>query len=599
MNVPIRHLPCLVLLASVSWLGAVRAAEPQSGERDRSITRFQEACRAIGQPVDAMLVGFAPSTEKILPRGAAFDVRPAREVDISLARNEKESFQVAVLPVAGALRKVTVSVSDLTAPGGAVFKRDSIDCDVVGYVETKNRPPYDVPHVGWWPDPILDFLGPVDVAAGDVQTFWIRIRAPRDQPPGLYRGSLTVSAEGVESRTFGLAVRVRAFSLPSHSPLPLAITFFEPNEQMGGSDNWQQHKIQYADFLADYYINYDSLYRDGPPDYEIVKRLHKQGRLVSFNLGNVFNGGAPTDGFDTAMNDTVARLRVAYDQAKSLGLLDHAYIYGFDERGSDQFPLLEKCAHGLRQAFPEVLLMTTSYDHSFGLDSAVKTIDAWCPLTPSFNVEQAAKARATGRFVWWYICCGPHRPHANMFVEYAGIEGRLLMGAMTAKFRPDGFLYYSLTIWNQNRLIETGPFTAWNPVSWTTYHGDGSWFCCGPGGKPVPTVRLENFRDGLEDYACAVILEELIRQRQARHAALNESERQWLQEAEAALTVPDTLVTAMADYSRDPAQLYAWRNRIGDLIDRSGAADVNPWPQDFGVRGFAGRSASGATGKTE
>ena len=73
----------------------------------------------------------------------------------------------------------------------------------------------------------------------------------------------------------------------------------------------------------------------------------------------------------------------------------------------------------------------------------------------------------------------------------AAIESRLLMGAMTAKYRPDGFLYYSLSIWNQNKPIESGPFTDWNPVSWTTYHGDGSLLCSGPGGKPVPTIRLE------------------------------------------------------------------------------------------------------------
>jgi len=286
------------------------------------------------------------------------------------------------------------------------------------------------------------------------------------------------------------------------------------------------------------------------------------------------------------MSNTVARLQVAYDKAKELGLLDHAYIYGFDERGQEQFPALEKCAQGLRKAFPEVLLMTTSYDQTYGQESVVKTIDAWCPLTPVFKPGQAAKAREAGRHVWWYICCGPQNPPANMFVEYAAIEGRLLMGPMTARQRPDGFLYYSLTIWNQNKPIEGGPFTDWNPVSWTTYHGDGSWFCSGPGGKPVPTVRLENFRDGLEDFAYVCILEETIRRQEARGEARSAAETQWLTEAKSALPVPEALVRSMNEYSRDPVLLYSWRNRIGDLIDRSGLAGVNPWGRDFGVRGF-------------
>ena len=133
--------------------------------------------------------------------------------------------------------------------------------------------------------------------------------------------------------------------------------------------------------------------------------------------------------------------------------------------------------------------------------SVIKSMDAFCPLTPSFDPAKAAKARAAGKQVWWYICCGPHHPHANMFIEYPAIEGRLLMGAMTAKQRPDGFLYYQISIWNSRQPITSGPFTDWDPRSWTTYHGDGSWTCVGPDGTPLPTIRLENFRDGLEDYA--------------------------------------------------------------------------------------------------
>ena len=98
-----------------------------------------------------------------------------------------------------------------------------------------------------------------------------------------------------------------------------------------------------------------------------------------------------------------------------------------------------------------------------------------------------------------------------MFIEYPAIEGRLLMGAMTARQRPDGFLYYQISIWNSRRPITSGPFTDWDPRSWTTYHGDGSWTCVGPDGAPVPTIRLENFRDGLEDFAAVRALEDLVR----------------------------------------------------------------------------------------
>ena len=40
------------------------------------------------------------------------------------------------------------------------------------------------------------------------------------------------------------------------------------------------------------------------------------------------------------------------------------------------------------------------------------------------------------------------------------------------------------------------------------YMGDGNILACGPGGQPLATMRLENFRDGLEDYAYAQIYRE-------------------------------------------------------------------------------------------
>ena len=562
----------------------------QLSARHMTESRFRHAFDRLGFAADSpMLVGFASSMEKVLPGDMPFRLNTTRSVSVELARNEKEAIQVAVMPRAGKLTGVRIRVRELRLADGTRFPEDRIDSDVVGYVRTRKRPPYDAPYVGWWPDPILDFLGPVDIAAGDLQTFWVRFRTPGNCVPGDYHGKIEIVAANAPVLSFDLVVTVHSFVLPDHTPLPTAITFFERKSQMGGEKTWRRMKFQYADFLADYCIDYDSLYRKGPPDFEIVEALAKTGRLTAFNLGNVFNGGIRGADVDGAIAKTVERLRPAYEQAKKRGLLDYAYIYGFDERGKDQFPLLQKCAKALHEAFPEVLLLTTGYDHSFGLDSCVKDIDAWCPLTPRFDPVQAEKARRTGRFVWWYICCGPKHPYANWFIEYPAIDARLLMGAMTARYRPDGFLYYSLSIWNRNKPIETGPFTDWDPVSWTTYHGDGSLLCSGPGGKPVPTIRLENYRDGMEDFAYACLLREAVRRMRSKPVRTPQEGR-WLTDADSAIRVPDNLVKDLKTFSRNPALLYAWRHRMAQLIDACGLRNLDPWGPAFGVRGFRGRS---------
>ncbi|HPS02733.1 MAG TPA: DUF6067 family protein, partial [Candidatus Sumerlaeota bacterium] len=190
-----------------------------------SLFRSQVAFAQVGRPYGEMLVGTATSMEKVLPKGSSYVLQPAREVEISLARREKESFQVLVQPTEKNLKGVSVQAGELKSATGSVLKRENIQCEVTGYVETKSVPPYGSSHVGWWPDPILNFLGPVEIASGDVQSFWIRVCAPEDQPAGEYQGTLTVSGEGVAPVALNLRVRVRAFTLSRQSPLPLAITF--------------------------------------------------------------------------------------------------------------------------------------------------------------------------------------------------------------------------------------------------------------------------------------------------------------------------------------------------------------------------------------
>ena len=205
-------------------------------------------------------------------------------------------------------------------------------------------------------------------------------------------------------------------------------------------------------------------------------------------------------------------------------------------------------------------ISTTAYDHEFGVGTPLDVMDWFTPLTPKFDPEKAAKSRAAGHQVWWYICCGPHAPQANMFIECPAIEGRVLMGAETTRQRPDGFLYYQITIWNSKRCITSGPFTDWDPRSWTRYHGDGSWTCVGPDGKPLPTVRLENFRDGLEDYAYALALEKKLKARANQDDA-------WAKRAKELLAVPGDVMQSMTQFTGDPAAVLRWRDAMADLIE--------------------------------
>ena len=561
--------------------------------------RFRADCLKAGQSADAaLLLGEATSMEKVLPRGAEVPRALRGELAVRVAGNEREAVQLIVAANGADLADVRVEVSDLVREREGladwfrcrdVFPVSNVACRVTGYVQTTNCPPYKVtaekraPVVGWWPDPILEYLDHTAVKGQDFQSFWIRVACPDGLRAGTYRGTLSVKAgEAVVRCPF--AVRVNGFSLPKENPLPMAVTFAPiPNTQWEKAPGlaeakavrenpaspvnvWSRQKDAWGSFLMDYGITFDSLYHrdDGKvyPAFDILKRLKAEGRPGWFNLG-YWDYPRTLDDASKAKwrQETLGRLKTNYNRAKQEGLLDRAYLYGCDEVSSNFFDNIRWALGELKANLPDVPISTTAYDNRYGVGTVLSPMDWFTPLTPSYDLANASAARKEGRQVWWYICCGPHAPHANMFIECPAIEGRVLMGAQTVRMRPDGFLYYQISIWNMLHPISgTSAFTDWNPRSWTTYHGDGSWTCCGPDGMPLPTVRLENFRDGLEDYAYALELE---RRLMAAPSA------PWSARARELLAVPKDVMVSMTEYTTDSAKLYAWRNAIADLIEES------------------------------
>ena len=568
--------------------------------------RFRAGCMANRPEETAFLLGEATSMEKILPRGrrTPFCARPLprRGLSIRLARNEYESAQMLVSPFAGELRNVKVALSgDLRGGGGRVFPASAITCSMVGYVLVTNSTPYMTgftipadgtpgyerkvgkPEQGWWPDPILDFLGAANIARGDVQSYWIRVHCPDGQPAGDYRGSLTVSADGKRAVAVPLSVRVNDFTLGKASPLPLAITFNptpywvdkDRSAELWGDPNapvnaWKRHEAEWCDFLADYFITIQSMY-DGRARFDLLERLKSQGRLGWYALAPLWNPPASTNSGDMAAwrARNIERFGKAYEEAKRRGLLEKAFIYGCDEVSSGRFPAMRLAAEELKKRFPEVPLATTAYDESYGTASPLDGFDWFTPLTMSYTKGVAATARKKGNKVWWYVCNVPSPPAANMFIESQAIESRVLMGAQAQRMRPDGFLYWRIGLWHTAKCIESGPFTDWEPRSYGAWHGDGSWVCAGPDGTPLPTIRLENFRDGLEDYAYAKLLEQKLRVVESSKLKVEGDRGAWISRAKAALAVPREVMDSMTNYTDDPAVLYRWRDEMADLIEEA------------------------------
>jgi hypothetical protein len=152
-----------------------------------------------------------------LETGNPFD--PLRPVRIAVPRNGTCA-GVAVVSDRRGVKGVSAKVSPLAGPGGATLKPEAIE---IRYAAQQDESPW------------CDVLLPAPPAEARNVPVWLLVNAPKDQAPGWYTGTLSLSANG---RQFQVAVEVlvTAFVLPApqdyrsmvgmvHSPDTLALHY--------------------------------------------------------------------------------------------------------------------------------------------------------------------------------------------------------------------------------------------------------------------------------------------------------------------------------------------------------------------------------------
>jgi len=518
----------------------------------------------------------ADSMEKVF-RDDPWTRPPAERLLIEAARGEVEGVQLVVVPPAGQeLRGATVEVSDLRGTPGAI-PAATVTWQVVGYVETE-KPAYPVRKVGWWPDPLLSDRR-FDVAAGQVQPIWINVRVPDDARPGSYRGLLTVRA-GAAAQSVPLELRVWDFAVPRQQHLETCF-LLRPDEMQ---KFYKLPKLpiemyeQWIDFCLEHRI---SVTLNDWPDFD-----KDMERLVARQLGR---GGACfclayawfTQGQPEARRkhnaDQLARIKRLYDRATQRGWIDRAYVYCHDEIGKEQYGPARELYGEMKKAMPKLRLMQTFYKDS-PVPALDDVLDIWAPNTGRYRQAEFQAQQAKGDAVWWYVCCGPGKPLANLMIEWPALDHRILLW-QNRKFRVTGFLYWGLNVWRDNSAGDRRwPEAKWNPATWRNgagkaHNGDGQLIYPGPERSPLSSIRLENLRDGIEDYEYFWLLDQglarLKRSGAAGHKAL-------IAEAEKALAIDDAVVKDLTHFTGEPQVLRQARGRVAGLIERLQAALAKP-----------------------
>ena len=475
---------------------------------------------------------------------------------VDLARNEQESVQLVLLSRGQAELEAAVGPL-LHADGRTHFTPGGCRIDVVGYVKTEAPGEYAVDFAGWWPDPLLP-VSRVAARAGEATPLWLTFATADTTAPGVYRGSVEISADGRPAGSVPLRVTVHHPVLPDSTTVRTAFSLYDDmlgkiygREIRAGSRSRRGEGIylHYRDFIAAHRLNVTHLYRRSPPGGPELAELAADRRLNAANLVNL----RARDYTEQELAAIADSLEPTVRFLRSRGLLHLAFIYGFDEATAADFDNLRAAFGYMKRRFPDVKTATTAKDPSYGLESGLdEVVDIWVPLTALHDETAAAAARARGKEVWWYICIGPTHPFANWFIEYPLLEARLLWW-MTWRRGVTGFLYYTLNRWpNQETPLRTAPGsnrTSWNPASFGTANGDGCLIYPGEEG-PLSSLRFENVRDGIEDY-------ELLQMLSLRKGDAGAAGRR----------LCGRLIRSLTDFTGDPEEFMSTRRQLLEELD--------------------------------
>ncbi len=490
----------------------------------------------------------------------------APAIALELARNESESAQILITASdAGPVADVTV---ELAAFIGA--DRQRFDGEVtwqrVGYL--RRQRPYHAHPFGvsadenWLPDPLLPPAA-FTVRASATQGVWLTARAGKEAKPGVYSGQVVVKAGNTPLRIFPATLRVRDFSNPQTFGMPTAFCVMDGFTRAQYPDRFEEMKRKTHDLMLSHRLNPDDISRTEPPRIEDLLYAREKG-MNRFNILNLVPKPAkpvkwvcysPLSVYTPAFYEEFkARLTPYVAELRKHGLEKCAYLYGFDERPHEYYPAIAELCRKLKADFPDIPVMTTAMmyrDMRDGKSYPEQDITDWfCPLTSVYDPGLSAKLRAQGRQVWWYVCCGPTYPQANFAsLEYPFVEGRLL-GWLTYRYHSDGLLFWHVNLWPDRPplRIDDAFLTEWEAENSLRMPGDGQLLYPGIDG-PLPSIRLANVRDGIEDFEWLTMLE----QKEGRSASEAVSAEQ---------------VRGMTDFERSPDALRKTRARMADALER-------------------------------
>lgn len=550
-------------------------------------------------------------------------------LNLSVARNEYESVQLVLAPLRKSLQGVTVAATDLSGPGGSILSRTNIEIRLVGEVDISGtQRPETASLTGLWPDPLLNYGAPVSVSIEKLQCVWVTVYAPTGQTPGLYLGTLTVATTNSHAYAINIAVNVRNFALPKQATLKTycglhsyPLRKFYTSTPAADLDNllgfvdywdfqWDSPSLttvgKWTAFAQKYRLTPGAPFGWGLYDQKLSNPymwpVAATNGIVQFSQWNAWMGSNINQGMNSLSvmgvskdpglaqkTNYIALVNQFLPQMQSNlvanGWADLSFIYLPDEPawntlGTD-FLDVATLLKGLAPNLKTFATTAPPYAHS-AYSNLLNVVDIFCPLLDGIPTTVKNGLQQSGKEIWWYTCFIPFDPYPHLGVHQEGMDARILPW-MTWKFNLDGLLYWGLDVFGDTNMNSTAipkwPAGSWSMQGYPYTPGDGMLMYPGPNGQPWSSVRLEQLRDGLEDYEYLALLSKSVKYLSISQPANMASLKT---QAQNLLSGVSNLVATPINFTHNAQDVANYRENVAGLLDQI-APPVITFVDDFSV----------------
>ena len=304
----------------------------------------------------------------------------------------------------------------------------------------------------------------------------------------------------------------------------------------------------------------------------------RQGSFVGRESG-WFNGFI--NGTDEYRKLITLYLKQIQDHLEVNGWLGKEYLYWVDEPKQKDYNFVRQGMKTIHEVAPKLTRFITENNPG---PEIMDVTEIGCPVLAKFDPVKSIEWIAKGRQMWSYLMTWPKEPHINLFIDSDAINMRM-WSWMSYRYHLTGILVWNSNAWNADGCSPPGMLqNIWDdPMTYMDGHGtpagsaaeygngDGMFFY--PPNRdpnndktkymsgPVPSLRLEILREGVDDYDYLIKLENCVKN--ARPDQLN-----LIKKAKSILNFGSEVFINEQKYTKDPQILMQYRQQMGDLLEQ-------------------------------